>query len=151
MAVHTLNLPPPFFRHSAGFDRLQHPAYTRLKDDGGVNSYPPSNIEQVAEDNLRISMVVAGFGDKDLDVTARENGLVVSGKLPESGNTTYIHRGIRGRAFKRLFELAEHIKVTGASLINGLLQIELAREIPEEKKTRTIAINTRAIPQKKAA
>ncbi len=141
----------PFFRHSIGFDRLQHLAATALIDDGSVNSYPPYNIEQVAEDDYRISMAVAGFGDNDLDVTARENGLVVSGKLPESGDTTYIHRGIAGRAFERRFELAEHIKVKGASLINGLLKIELSREIPEEKKSRTIVINTRAIPQKKAA
>ena len=96
-------------------------------------------------------MAVAGFGEADLDITAKENTLVVSGKLSESKEITYIHRGIAGRAFERRFELADHVKVTGAYLVNGLLQIELMREVPEEKKPQKISINTKSIPHQKAA
>lgn len=141
----------PLFRNSVGFDRLQRLADAALQSDSGANSYPPYNIEQVGEDGYRISMAVAGFGESDLDVTTRENTLVVSGKLSEGEDVTYLHRGIAGRAFERRFELAEHIKATGANLVNGLLQIELIREVPEEKKARSIAINAKAIPHKKAA
>ena len=141
----------PLFRHSVGFDRLQRLADSALAGDNGANSYPPYNIEQVGEDGYRISMAVAGFGEADLDVTAKENTLVIAGKLPDTADVTYLHRGIAGRAFERRFELAEHIKVSGANLVNGLLQVELVREVPEEKKPRSIAINTKAIPHKKAA
>ena len=106
--------------------------------------YPPYNIEQVGEDNYRISMAVAGFGEQDLDVTAKENTLVVSGKMAdESEDKTYLHRGIAERAFERRFELDDHIKVVGGSLVNGLLNIDLQREVPEEKKPRKIAIETK--------
>jgi molecular chaperone IbpA len=141
----------PLFRHSVGFDRLQRLADSALQNDNGANSYPPYNIEQLGEDGYRISMAVAGFGEADLDVTSKENTLVVSGKLPEGEGVTYLHRGIAGRAFERRFELAEHIKVSGANLVNGLLQVELTREVPEEKKPRSITINTKAIPHQKAA
>lgn len=141
----------PLFRHSVGFDRLQLLADAALQGDNGANSYPPYNIEQVGEDGYRISMALAGFSEADLDVTAKENTLVVSGKLPETEDVTYLHRGIAGRAFERRFELADHIKVSGADLVNGLLHIELVCEVPEEKKPRTIAINTKKIAHKKAA
>ena len=142
----------PLFRHSVGFDRLQHLADAALRSDtASNNAYPPYNIEQHDENGYRITMAVAGFSETDLDVTAKENTLVVSGKLPETGDVNYLHRGIAGRAFERRFELADHIKVTGANLVNGLLQIELTREVPEEKKPRQIAINTKAIGHKKAA
>ena len=141
----------PLFRNSIGFDRLQHVADAALRGDHGGNGYPPYNIEQLGDDGYRITMAVAGFGEADLDVTTKENTLVVSGKLSESEEITYIHRGIAGRAFERRFELAEHVKVTGANLVNGLLQIELTREVPEENKPRKIAINTKSIPHQKAA
>ena len=96
-------------------------------------------------------MAVAGFSEADLDVTAKENTLVVSGKVSEREGTTFIHRGIAGRAFERRFDLAEHVKVTGATLVNGLLQIDLTRDVPEEKKARKILIKTRSIPHQKAA
>ena len=96
-------------------------------------------------------MAVAGFGEADLDITAKENTLAVSGRLSEREEITYIHRGIAGRAFERRFELADHVKVTGVNLVNGLLQIELMREVPEEKKPRKISIDTKSMPHHKAA
>jgi len=142
----------PLFRHSVGFDRLQHLADAALQSDtASNNAYPPYNIEQLDENAYRITMAIAGFSEADLDVTAKENTLVVSGKLPDAEDVNYLHRGIAGRAFERRFELADHIKVAGANLVNGLLQIELTREVPEEKKPRRIAINTKAIGHKKAA
>ncbi len=143
----------PLFRHSVGFDRMQRMLDSALQHDGADTAYPPYNIEQLGEDGYRITMAVAGFGPEDLDVTITDNTLVVSGKIErqETGETTYLHRGIAGRAFERRFELAEHIKVAGADLVNGLLQVELKREVPEEKKPKSIAINTKAITHKKAA
>ncbi|HAP99356.1 MAG TPA: heat-shock protein, partial [Rhodospirillum rubrum] len=101
------------------------------------------NIEKTGESAYRITMAVAGFGESDLDVVVQENTLVISGKQdkgaePEVGQ--FLHRGIAGRAFERKFELADHIKVTGAALVNGLLHIDLVREVPEEKQPRKIAI-----------
>lgn len=134
----------PLFRHSVGFDRMQRMLDAATRMDSSANTYPPYNIEQVGEDNYCISMAVAGFGEQDLDVTAKENTLVVSGKMAdESEDKTYLHRGIAGRAFERRFELDDHIKVVGGSLVNGLLNIDLQREVPEEKKPRKIAIETK--------
>ena len=141
----------PLFRHTVGFDRLQHVAGSALKGQRSDSSFPPYNIEQMDDDGYRISMAVAGFGENDLNVTAKENTLVVSGKLSESEESIYIHRGIAGRAFERHFELADHVKVTDANLIHGLLQIDLTRDVPEEKKARKILIKTRCILHQKAA
>ncbi len=134
----------PLFRHSIGFDRMQRMLDSATRMDSSANAYPPYNIEQVGEDHYRISMAVAGFGEQDLDVTAKENTLVVAGKrADESEDKTYLHRGIAERAFERRFELDDHIKVVGGSLVNGLLNIDLQREVPEEKKPRKIAIETK--------
>ncbi|MBT6095342.1 MAG: Hsp20 family protein [Rhodospirillaceae bacterium] len=142
----------PLFRHSVGFDRMQRLVDSALRYEGTETAYPPYNIEQTGEDGYVITMAVAGFGDGDLDITLKENTLVVSGKIErEDGDVTYLHHGIAGRAFERRFELADHIKVAGADLANGLLHIELVREVPEEKKPKKIAINTKAIEHKKAA
>ncbi|MAF94811.1 MAG: heat-shock protein [Rhodospirillaceae bacterium] len=144
----------PLFRHSVGFDRMQRMLDAATRMDSSANAYPPYNIEQVGEDNYRISMAVAGFGEQDLDVTVKENTLVVSGKMAdEDEDATYLHRGIAGRAFERRFELDDHIKVVGGSLVNGLLNIDLRREVPEEKKPRKIAIETKSAKriEKKAA
>ena len=133
-----------------GFDHFEQ-ILDRVSKAGG-DGYPPYNIEQTGEDGYVITMAVAGFGDGDLDITLKENTLVVSGKIErEDGDVTYLHHGIAGRAFERRFELADHIKVAGADLANGLLHIELVREVPEEKKPKKIAINTKAIEHKKAA
>ena len=134
----------PLFRHSVGFDRMQRMLDAAIRMDSLAHAYPPYNIKQLGEDNYRISMAVAGFGEQDLDVTAKENTLVVSGKMAdESEDKTYLHRGIAERAFERRFELDDHIKVVGGSLVNGLLNIDLQREVPEEKKPRKIAIETK--------
>ena len=102
----------PLFRHSVGFDRMQRMLDAATRMDSSAHAYPPYNIEQVGEDNYRISMAVAGFGEQDLDVTAKENTLIVSGTVSEDDEEkTYLYHGIAGRAFERRFDLAEHIKV----------------------------------------
>lgn len=134
----------PLFRHSVGFDRMQRLLDAAVQTDPSTNSYPPHNIIQVGEEGYRISLAVAGFSDNDLDVTVTDNTLVVSGRLnSEDKETTYLHRGIAGRPFERRFQLADDIKVTGSSLVNGLLNVDLVREVPEEKKPRKIAIATK--------
>ena len=130
----------PLFRSTVGFDRMTNllDAVTREENVG----YPPYNIEKTAEDAYRIVLAVAGFGDEDLEITQHQNTLIVSGKQVEqnSGDKQYLYRGIAGRAFERRFELADYIKVAGAKLTNGLLNVELVREVPEEKKPRQIKI-----------
>ena len=134
----------PLFRHSVGFERMQRLLDASARMESSTPSYPPYNIEQVGEDAYRISLAVAGFSEQDLDVTVEENTLVVTGKLAEdSEDKKFLHRGIAGRAFERRFELADHIKIVGGSLVNGLLNIDLDREIPEEKKPRKIVIETK--------
>ncbi|MEO8559165.1 MAG: Hsp20 family protein [Rhodospirillales bacterium] len=129
----------PLFRSTVGFDRVTSllDAVTREENSG----YPPYNIEKTAEDSYRIVLAVAGFGDGDLDIVQHQNTLTVTGKQAEpNGDKQFLYRGIAGRAFERRFELADYIKVAGAKLANGLLSIELAREVPEEKKPRQIKI-----------
>ena len=132
----------PLFRTAIGFDRL-----ARLMDTAvsaaDAPSYPPYNIEKTGENAYRLTMAVAGFGEEDVTITAQDNTLVVSGKLAKSdGERKFLYRGIAGRAFERRFELAEHIRVAGASLVNGLLHVELVKEVPEAMKPRTIKIQT---------
>jgi len=144
----------PLFRHSVGFERMQRLLDASTRMESSAPSYPPYNIEQMGEDAYRISLAVAGFGEQDLDVTVEENTLVVTGKLADNPeDKTFLHRGIAGRAFERRFELADHIKVVGGSLVNGLLNIDLDREIPEEKRPRKIVIETKETKRidKKAA
>ncbi len=131
----------PLFRSTVGFDRL-----TRLLDatsrlDEGATSYPPYNIEQTGEDAYRIVMAVAGFKEGDISVVQQANSLVVSGKQEKAGeDKKYLYRGIAARAFERRFALADHIKVSGASFSDGVLSVELVREVPEAMKPRTIKI-----------
>ncbi len=144
----------PLFRHSVGFERMQRLLDASARMESSAPSYPPYNIEQMGEDSYRISLAVAGFSEQDLDVTVEENTLVVTGRLAEdTEDKEFLHRGIAGRAFERRFELADHIKVVGGSLVNGLLNIDLDREIPEEKKPRKIVIETKETKRidKKAA
>ena len=138
----------PLLRATIGFDRMFNMLDTATRLDQGAPSYPPYNIEKAGEDAYRIVMAVAGFGEADLEVTAKENSLVVAGKkdqAPEAqAQAGYLHRGIAARAFERRFDLADHIRVTGARLENGLLTIELVRELPEAMKPRSIAIESAA-------
>ncbi len=135
----------PLLRSTIGFDRFNWLLEAGAKLDENALSYPPYNIEKTGEDDYRITMAVAGFSAEDIDVTAKENTLVISGKaLPEREGATYLHRGVAGRAFERRFELADTIKVVGANLENGLLHVDLVREIPEALKPRRIAIEAKA-------
>lgn len=136
----------PLFRSTIGFDHLSRLMDTAAKMDDGGNGYPPYNIEKLGEDRYRISMAVAGFGEEDLEITAVENTLIIRGRSQgdEEGGT-FLYRGIAGRAFERRFQLAEHIRVQGATLVNGLLHVELVREVPEAQKPRSIKIT--AAPQ----
>ncbi len=135
----------PLLRATVGFDRMFNMLDTATRLDESAPGYPPYNIEKTGEDSYRIVMAVAGFGEADIEVTAKENSLVVTGKkdkAPEGPAERYLHRGIATRAFERRFDLADHIRVTGARLENGLLHIELLRELPEAMKPRSIAIET---------
>ena len=131
----------PFYRSTVGFDRL----FNRL--DGLVGqeakTYPPYNIEKVGDDAYRISIAVAGFAESDLVIESKENSLVVKGGKAAATDEKreFLHRGIAERAFELRFQLAEYVEVSGAALENGLLHVELKRQLPESKKARTIAIN----------
>jgi molecular chaperone IbpA len=133
----------PLFRSTIGFDRLSQLLDQALVDEG--SSFPPYNIEKTGEDAYRITMAIAGFGEDDLSIVAQENMLVVSGKAKlVDEKTEFLYRGIAGRAFERRFQLADHIKVVGAQLVNGLLHVDLVREVPEAKRPRTIKVETGA-------
>lgn len=133
----------PLFRSVIGFDRLSQLLDAAAKVDDASIGYPPYNIERESEDRYHLTMAVAGFGEGDLDVTQADNTLIVRGKLKDGqGDGTVLHRGIARRAFERRFQLADYIKVTGASLANGLLHVDLEREVPEAMKPRSIAIAT---------
>ena len=133
----------PLFRYSVGFDRLDDLFETAFRG-GQEPSYPPYNIVKTGQDNYRITLAVAGFGDDDLEIVAQENVLMVRGKAKDAeadNQVTYLHRGIARRAFEHRFQLADHVRVTGAALVNGLLDIELVRELPEAMKPQQIQIN----------
>jgi len=129
----------PLFRSTIGFDLLMRLADTATRVDSGT-SYPPYNIEVTGENAYRLSMAVAGFASGDLDITVKENELLISGRSKKDERAQFLHHGLARRAFERRFELADHIKVTGASLENGLLHVELVREVPEAMKPRKIEI-----------
>ena len=131
----------PLYRTSVGFDRLASMMSSATRQDQG-NAYPPYNIRTTGEDHYQITMAVAGFSESDLDITTEHNHLIVTGNRADEAQEKgqYLHRGIATRSFERRFNLAEHVKVTGARLDNGLLHIELEREIPEAMKPRTIEI-----------
>ena len=147
----------PLMRSSVGFDRFND-LFESLRDgaEERFETWPPYNIEKTGEDDYRIVMAVAGFTLDDLSITAEDDSLVVAGRIGDKADEgrTYLHRGIATRAFQRSFRLADHIRVDGAEMRDGLLTIRLVREIPEEKKPRTIPIagphgNGKAIESKK--
>jgi len=133
----------PLFRSTVGFDRLSR-LFDSALTEPAAPTYPPYNIEKVSEDDYRVVMAVAGFGEKDIEITVKENTLVVAGKTAQQEQVRYLHRGIAGRSFERRFDLADHIVVKGANLENGLLTIELKREIPEALKPRTIPVSAKS-------
>src|ERR1700749_379026 len=134
----------PLFRSTIGFDRLTRLVDAATRVDSASLSYPPYNIEKTGDDAYRLTMAVAGFAPSELDITVQENMLLVTGKAQKeeekkNGNG-FLHRGIARRAFERRFSLADHMKVTGANLDNGMLHVDLVHEVPEAAKPRKIAI-----------
>ncbi|QIA64622.1 Hsp20 family protein [Vibrio astriarenae] len=130
----------PLYRNAIGFDRLFNmmEANTAKNSSGG---YPPYNIEQKDDNHYRITMAVAGFADDQIDLTQKENMLIVKGERKADEGKNYVYQGIAERDFERKFQLADYVKVTGATMENGLLHVDLEREIPEAMKPRKIAIN----------
>ena len=132
----------PLYRSAVGFDRMTSLLDAAQKSTA-ADSYPPYNIEKTGEDAYRITLAVAGFGAQDLDMEVRDSQLVVVGKGDSKGDDTeYLHRGIARRAFERRFQLADHVEVKGADLRDGLLVVDLVREIPEAMKRRRIEIGS---------
>jgi molecular chaperone IbpA len=148
----------PLFRSTIGFDRLTRLVDAASRVDSAALAYPPYNIEKTGEETYRVTMAVAGFSRDEIDITVEKNSLVISGKAQKEDEETqgrYLHRGIARRAFERRFSLADHIKVTGASMDNGLLHVDLVREVPEEAKPRQVkigeAVSQPQVEQQKAA
>ncbi len=131
----------PLYRSTVGFDRLFGMLDTLAQPEGS-QTYPPYNIERTGDDSYRISMAVAGFGDEDISIEAHRNVLTVKGEknAGQKSEGELLYRGIAARSFERRFQLADHVEVTGANLENGLLHIDLTRNIPEEMKPRRIPI-----------
>jgi molecular chaperone IbpA len=139
----------PLYRTTVGFDRFGSLLDTLGSPDKDVPSYPPYNIELVDENTYRIVMAVAGFGANDIHVDVKENTLTIRGeKQNEKEEGTFLHRGIAARSFERRFELADYVTVNGAGLENGLLHVDLVRELPEAMKPRSIPITTKGVETK---
>jgi molecular chaperone IbpA len=131
----------PLYRATVGFDQIADLIDRALTSDVSQSNYPPYNIEKLSNDGWRISIAVAGFSDEELTVELRENALIVSAKkTEEDASRRYLHRGIATRAFERRFHLADHVRVTGAAHVDGMLHIDLVREVPEALRPRRIAI-----------
>ncbi len=141
----------PLYRSTVGFDRLANILDQVMSADPAQNTYPPYNIEKTGENAYRITIAVAGFSDNELGIESREGQLVVTGRKAEAEEkTAYLHRGIATRAFERRFQLADHVKPVEARTENGLLHIELVREVPEALKPRRIEIARRDAIEGKA-
>ncbi len=135
----------PFYRSTVGFDRL-FSLLDQVNGDGSPG-YPPYNIERTGENNFRITVAVSGFSQNEISIVAKENTLTIKGEKvanENSQNTEVLYRGIASRAFERQFQLADFVQVKNATLENGLLHVDLVREIPEAKKPRQIPIGTAA-------
>ncbi|MBB3136015.1 molecular chaperone IbpA [Rhizobium pisi] len=131
----------PLFRSSVGFDRVFN-LLENAQRARSISDWPPYDIVKTGDDSYRIVIAVAGFAGDDLDITFQSNLLTVTGKKQEAAAEAYLYRGIAGRPFEHRFELADHVRVNGADLKNGLLSVDLVREIPEEMKPRKIAIES---------
>jgi molecular chaperone IbpA len=154
MAMRTAFDPTLLWRSTVGFDRL----FDLMNEStrwSGEDSYPPYNIERADEDHYRISLALAGFSPDEITITAEQNVLTVEGSKAQKPQTEYLYQGISARPFRRAFNLADYVQVRGASFEDGLLKIDLVREVPEAMKPRRIAIDgsvaTATIEQKKAA
>jgi len=132
----------PLFRSSIGYDHLVGMLDSASRAEHQQPSYPPYNIERLSDEAYRITMAVAGFTDSDISIISNQNMLTINGEQDTKGQHEYLHRGIAARNFERKFQLADHVKVNGAKLENGLLHIELKKEIPESMKPRKIEINS---------
>lgn len=131
----------PLYRATVGFDQIADMMDRLISSDAGASNYPPYNIEKTGDDGWRISIAVAGFAAPDLNVELRENALIVTGhKTDDQEERHFLHRGIATRAFERRFTLADHVRVSGASHEDGMLHIDLVREVPEALKPRRIEI-----------
>ena len=138
----------PLYRSTVGFDRLFSSMLDTLASPEGSQSYPPYNIERTGENTYRITMAVAGFSESELEIEAHRNQLTVKGQKAEndaSETGEVLYRGIASRAFERRFQLADHVEVTGANLKNGLLHIDLKRNVPEEMKPRKIEVSKASV------
>jgi len=136
----------PLYRSTVGFDQFADLLDRTFAGEAGKTTYPPYNIEKISDDAYRISIAVAGFSEDDLTVETKENQLLISARKSEETKDegkTFLHRGIAERAFEKRFQLADHVIVTGASVENGMLHVELVREMPEALKPRTIEINAK--------
>lgn len=132
----------PLYRSAVGFDRLMT-VLDAAQKNGGADSYPPYNIEKIGEDVYQVTVAVAGFSSADLDVEVRDGQLLIVGKgTTEEQDNHFLHRGIARRAFERRFQLADHVEVKAADLADGLLRVDLIREIPEAMKPRKIRIQS---------
>lgn len=129
----------PLWRSTVGFDRLFDLVETAQR--AGEDNYPPYNIERLGEDRYQISLAVAGFSLDEISVTAEQNTVTIEGRKADKNQREYLYQGISARPFKRQFSLADHVQVKSASVEDGLLRIELFREVPEAMKPRRIAIN----------
>jgi len=146
----------PLFHSTVGFDRLNRMLNTANRVEDRAPSYPPYDIEKIGDDAYRISMAVAGFAEADIELTQHENALSIKGKAPAASAenaeaSKLLHQGIARRGFERTFELADYIRVAGAKLENGLLFVELVREVPEEMKPRRIEIQSGPVLEHKNA
>ena len=131
----------PLYRSSVGFDHLFNLLENASRGEQKNTGYPPYNIELLDKDNYQITLAVAGFSEDSIDIQSHQNKLTVKGTQPvDDKKRTYLHQGIAGRNFERTFELADHVRVVSANMQNGLLEINLIREIPEAMKPRKIAI-----------
>jgi molecular chaperone IbpA len=145
----------PLWRSTVGFDRVFDLLDEASRWAGEDTNYPPYNIERIGEDHYQISLALAGFNRDEITITAEQNVLTVEGGKSEKGERQFLYKGISARPFRRVFSLAEYVEVKAAAFEDGLLKIELVRELPEAMKPRQIAINesgkTRVIEHKKAA
>lgn len=136
----------PLLRSSIGYENINRLLDFATRIDGSETAYPPYNIEKLSEDAYRVSVAAAGFSRAELDITVQENTLIITGgaqadTAPKTDERTFLHRGVAKRAFERRFQLADTIKVTGATYVDGLLNVDLVREVPEHKKPRKIDID----------